>query len=111
LTETEAYRLKIMDSLISNKAVPPKIRQGVVRNRSEPNRKVGGKRYPRVVVSEVERGERKDLFVFELEYPHRLLEWSKSNGDGMRVGQSHFLYYWRYTGPQDRPLGIVQEEK
>jgi hypothetical protein len=111
LTQAGEYRLNIMDSLISNKWIPLTIREGLVRNRSEEGRKVGGKTYPRVFISEVRRGEQKDLLVFEAEYPYRLLEWRKADGDKMMLNQSHFLYYWRYTEPNDLSLGIVQDRK
>jgi len=109
LTQAGEYRLHIMDSLISNKVVPLTIREGLVRNRSEESRKVGEKTYPRVFISEVHRGEQIDLLIFEPEYPHRLLEWRKADGDGMVLDQSHFLYYWNFTQPDDRSLGMVQD--
>jgi hypothetical protein len=111
LTQPGEYRLNIMDSLISNKWTPLTIREGLVRNRSEGARKVAGKTYPRVFISEVRRGEQKDLFVFEADYPYRLLEWKKANGDAMILNQSHSLYYWRYTEPDDRSLGMVRDGK
>jgi hypothetical protein len=49
--------------------------------------------------------------VFEAHYPYRLLEWRKADGDEMVLNQSHSLYYWRYTQPNDRSLGIVQGGK
>jgi hypothetical protein len=111
LTQAGGYRLNIMDSLISNKWSSLTIREGLVRNRSEEARKAGGKTYPRVFISEVRRGELKDLLVFEAQYPYRLLEWRKADGDEMMLNQSHYLYYWRYTKPIDRSLGIVQDEE
>jgi hypothetical protein len=111
LTEAADYRLKIMDPLLSNQAVPLTIREGLVRNRPEANREVGGKTYRRVVLCEVLRGEKRDLFVFEADYPHRLLEWTQADGGSMRLDQSHFLYYWLHTKPEDRSLGIVRDRK
>ena len=111
LTQAGEYRLNIMDSLISNKWIPLTIREGLVRNRSEEARKVGGKTYPRVFISEVRRGGQKDLLVFEAQYPYNLLEWRKADGDEMILNQSHSLYYWLYTQPNDRSLGIVQDGK
>lgn len=111
LTEAGEYRLKILDPLIANRAVPLTLREGVVRNRVEEDRKVGGKTHPRVFVSEVLRGEKKDLFVFEPDYPHRLLHWKKAGGDSLLIDQSHFLYYWLHVEPGDRPLGVLQDWK
>jgi hypothetical protein len=45
----------------------------------------------------------------ELDYPYRLLEWRKADGDEMMLNQNHFLYCWRYTKPNNRSLGVVQE--
>ncbi len=111
LAEKGEYGLKIMDSLISNRAVQPAIRQGRVRNRMEQDRKVGGRTYPRVLVSEVRWGDDEDRFVFEPEYPHRLLEWNRADGDEMALNQSHYLYYWRRVQPNDRSLGVVGQDE
>jgi hypothetical protein len=54
------------------------------------------------------RGAEKDLFVFEPDYPYRLLKWRQADGYEMMLNQSHSLYYWLYTKPDDRSLGIVQ---
>jgi hypothetical protein len=109
LTQAGEYRLNIMDSLISNKTVPLTIREGLVKNRTEEAVKVGERTYPRVFIAEVLRGEEKDLFVFEPDYPYRLLEWRQADGDEIMLNQSHSLYYWLYTRPNDRSLGIVQD--
>jgi len=111
LPEAGEYRLKIMDALIANKAVPLTIREGTVRNRSVTNRKVGDKTYQRVFVSEVLRDGKKDVLVFEPDFPHRLLEWKKAGGDKMLINQSHFLYYWEHVKPEDRSLGLLKEGK
>jgi hypothetical protein len=110
LPRTGEYRMKIVDSLLSNQAVPPAIREGRVRTRSGGSRTVGGKTYPSVFLAEVRRGEQRDLLVFGPEYPHRLLEWRKADGDGLVLNQSHFLYYWRHVQPEDGSLGGVRDK-
>lgn len=107
ITEPGDYNVRVMDSLISNKALPLTIRDTIIRNGSSTNIRIRGKKYSKVLTAEVLRNGKKDVFWFEPDYPHRLIRWKKHDRDELVLDKSHFFYYWRYVKPKDRTLGTV----
>jgi hypothetical protein len=111
LTEPGEYSANIMDSLISNKALPLTVRDAIIRNGSSTNIKIGGKKYARALTARVRRGGKQDVFWFEPDYPHRLIRWEQHDGDELVLDKSRFFYYWRHVKPKDRILGTVDRRR
>jgi hypothetical protein len=89
--------LRIIDSVFSNRPVPPEVAQA----RLAVARAAGAPAAYRVTLT---RGERRDTFDFEVKSPHRLLRWDRSDGDSLRLLESRRFRYWEKNGPGDERI-------
>jgi hypothetical protein len=87
-------RVRILETVFAAAPVPPRAEDAVVRVASEP----GGYRVT------LERGTRKDIFVFEAAFPHRLRRWERPDGGLLSLVGSKRFAYWQKNRPGDEKL-------
>lgn len=102
LKKGETYALRLMESLIANKEQPLTLHPATVRVDRIADADVGGKTLSDVFAVTVQRENRRDMFHFEVSFPHRLIRWEKPDGDLLFQTASDFFYYWEFTRPEDR---------
>ena len=60
--------------------------------------KVGNRQIRDIYETMVKIDGRTDRFYFESAFPHRLVKWTKHNGDERIMNRSRFFDYWEHTG-------------
>ena len=101
LQEKMPYRLAVIPALINSKYTKPALMEATVTNSIIDGLTIGNHIYHTVVRATVEMAGKKDVYYFEPDFPFRLVQLKKNNGDELTLTNSHFFNYWEHTGPED----------
>ncbi len=98
------YKIRMIPSLISNKIVRPDPVEATIRVTVRKGAEVEALDRPELFEVTVSGTGVKDTFLFESAFPHRLVRWTKANGDRIELKKAYNLDYWNYKGVKDRAL-------
>jgi len=104
LTHGLTYPIRIIPSLISNRIVRPDSLEATVRVAGRKGAEVEAPDHPELFEVTISGTGVKDTFLFEPAFPHRLVRWTRANGDRLEMKKAYDLDYWNYKGVKDRAL-------
>lgn len=94
---TRSGTLRIVESVFSSHPTPP----ATVPARLTVARVAGPAPLYRVTL---QRDEKRDTLDFETAFPHRLVQWERSDGGSLRLTHSRRFEYWEKNAPGDERL-------